>query len=230
MIDLVLWANTKADLNQFAINRGLRVPTDTGEHEYRNIKGFTYCWWRGTSGKLESQMRTEWATDTIDQEDTGLGEVAINVGPTPPAWVEDPLELMDTGGTVADFNRIQGNFAVFDVRPGETVSVGDTVTAWEPTQYLPGFVALIRLHGRYAAVDAITDTGFSDTGDPDQVEQWSRSRVARAIKRNATASDTGAEIPYYEWDGVRIYHPNGLTTYLQSRNIPGHIWMGGNQF
>jgi hypothetical protein len=113
--------------------------------------------------------------------------------------------------------------------PGETVAVCEPVTAVEPTQFITGVVALCRIHGKYYFEDRITDTGFSDTGDPDQIEQWSRSRVARAVKRNGVFGTING-IPYYEWDGVRIFRAIDVQTYLSSNGIPRHIWMGGNRY
>jgi hypothetical protein len=37
-------------------------------------------------------------------------------------------------------------------------------------------------------------------------------------------------IPYYEIDGVRLLRPQDVEAFVQSRNIPGHIWVGGNSY
>lgn len=49
MLDLVLWALTKADMRAFAVKRGLFVSDGQGGHVARD--GFEWSWWAG-SGKM----------------------------------------------------------------------------------------------------------------------------------------------------------------------------------
>ena len=107
--------------------------------------------------------------------------------------------------------------------------VGDT-----PPTYVPGFVALCRIYADFFDTDHITaDQELDDDGDhisdEDRLEQWGRSRVARYIKKNGTAG-TALGIAYRELDGGRIFKPEHVMAKLDEWGVPGHEWLGHNQF
>ena len=161
MIDLILWANTKATFATFARNNGLLVQYDTEDGPaWRPREGFEYCWWAG-EGKLKT------AEGTYDQN-------------------------------------------------------GDEIT---PPSFLPGYVALCRIYGSFFNTDKLDP----DDTDPDKLEQWTRSKVARYIKNNGTPGTVaGGAINYYELDDVRIFRPADVFAWLSARGLPHHEWAGGN--
>lgn len=162
MIDLILWANTKAKFANFARTNPPANPLQQQDDEgnWVDRRGFTWVWW-AESGKLMT------ARGTYDQD-------------------------------------------------------GNEVT---PPTYLPGFVALVRIHGDFFNQNILTP----DEADPEKDEQWARNKVAQYIKNNGTPGTMGG-IPYYEVDGVRMFRPQDVTAYLSANNLPGHEWLGGNSF
>lgn len=94
-----------------------------------------------------------------------------------------------------------------------------------PPTYLNGFVALVRISGQFFDDNRLVPDG----ADPDKLEQWARSKIAKWVKDNGTPGTMGG-IPYYEVSGVRMFRPNDVTAFLASRNLPGHEWLGGNSF
>jgi hypothetical protein len=89
-----------------------------------------------------------------------------------------------------------------------------------PTGEVPGFVMLMTI---YRGDDVLAASG----------EQFVKSRVAKYIKDNGTFGTTSAangSIPYYELAGVRIFRPADVTAWLSVNNLPGHEWVGGNQY
>ena len=96
-----------------------------------------------------------------------------------------------------------------------------------PPTFLPGFVALLKIHGSFFNSDRISD---GITGEEDEVvEQWQKSKVVRYIKNNGTPGTIGV-INYYELDGIRIFRPKDVTDWLAANNLPGHVWLGGNSY
>lgn len=158
MIDLILWANTRATLRTFAQNNNLLVQSEDSEGNITWVPrdGLEWDWWGGT-GKL---MRTP---AVVDQD-------------------------------------------------------GNVTT---PATYIPGEVLLMRIHGDFFNSDRIPDAA-------DQ-EQWSRSKVARFIRNNGTPG-TVQGVNYYELDGVRIFRAADVQAKLAEWGVPGHEWLGGNQF
>lgn len=94
-----------------------------------------------------------------------------------------------------------------------------------PPTFLPGFVALVRIHGQFFEDNVL----IPDDADPDKLEQWARNRVVQYIKNNGTPGTMGS-IPYYEVDGVRMFRPADVKGFLNNKNLPGHEWLGGNSF
>lgn len=87
--------------------------------------------------------------------------------------------------------------------------------ATEPT-YAPNFVGLLRVR-----------TPADDIASPVDMEQWSRSRIAKYIKDNGTQGTT-LGIPYYELNGVRMMKADSVMSWLAANNLSGHTWAGGN--
>jgi hypothetical protein len=97
---------------------------------------------------------------------------------------------------------------------------GDRGKMQSPTGEIPGFVMLMTI---YRDDDVLVASG----------EQWVKSRVAKYIKDNGTPGTTSAangSIPYYELSGVRIFRPADVEAWLLANDLPGHTWVGGNQY
>lgn len=92
--------------------------------------------------------------------------------------------------------------------------------------FLPGYVAIVRIHGDFFANDGLTPA----EDDPDKAEQWTRSKVARYIKNNGTPGTIAGSVPYYELDGVRIFKASSVQDWLATNSLPGHTWLGGNSY
>jgi hypothetical protein len=89
-----------------------------------------------------------------------------------------------------------------------------------PAGELPGFVMLMHV---YRSDDQLASDG----------EQWVKSKVAKYIKDNGVLGTTSANngsIPYYELSGVRIFRPANVEAWLLANDLPGHTWVGGNQY
>ena len=100
----------------------------------------------------------------------------------------------------------------------QTGGTGEGET-YVPT-YAAGFVYIIRLSGAVADED-VAEADETETG------QASYSKLARWAKRNGVIGQM-AGINYAEIDGVRVFRPSDVDTWLTARNLPGHIWSGGN--
>lgn len=144
----------------------------------------------------------------------------------PPA---NPLQQQDADGNW--FDR-RGFTWVWWAESGKMMTAkgtydqdGNEIT---PPSFLPGFVALCRIHGDFFHQNRI-EVGDPDYDENDVQEQWGRNRVARYIKTNGTPGTMGG-IPYYEVDGVRMFRPADVTAFLAANNLPGHEWLGGNSF
>lgn len=100
---------------------------------------------------------------------------------------------------------------------------GNVVT---PATYITGFVMLLRIHTvMYEATKLTPAEG--------ETEQWHKSGVVKYIKDNGTPGTTSAangSIPYYELSGVRIFRPASVEAWLAANDLPGHIWVGGNNY
>lgn len=83
-----------------------------------------------------------------------------------------------------------------------------------PPTFLAGVVGLLRIADQ---TDEISEGS----------EQWERSQIAKAIKTNGTPG-TQAGLPYYEWDGVRLFRYSDVFQWLAANDLPGHIYLGGN--
>jgi hypothetical protein len=127
--------------------------------------------------------------------------------------------LVSADGTVrpgVDYCWWAGEGKLMTAKP--VYSGGTLVT---PPTFLAGFVMILRLHTVMYDSDRLADTG----------EQWVKSRVAKYIKDNGVlGSVAGGAIPYYELSGVRIFRPADVTAWLAANNLPGHEWVGGNQY
>ena len=110
----------------------------------------------------------------------------------------------------------------FMTQVGTYDAEGNEIT---PPTYLPGVVALMRIYGSFFESNILVP----DSEDPDKDEQWARSKIAKYIKDNGTPGTMGG-IPYYEIDSVRLFRPTDVEEFLANNNIPGHIWVGGNQY
>ena len=96
--------------------------------------------------------------------------------------------------------------------------------------FAPGVVALLRIYGSFFQSTKLADQTYDEEGNP-QLEQDQRSAVVQYIKNNGTPGTMTADnIPYYEIDGVRLLRPQDVESFMSSRNIPGHIWVGGNSY
>lgn len=116
----------------------------------------------------------------------------------------DGLDLNREGFTFSWW-RGRGKFAIDDARP--------------PTE-AAGFVALVRIFDAFFADDALAEGP----------EQWQRSKIAKAIQANGTPGTALGSIPYFQWDGVRLFRPADVEAFLAANNAPGHQWLGGNVF
>jgi len=104
---------------------------------------------------------------------------------------------------------------------------GDEIT---PPTFAPGAVALLRIYGSFFQSTKLADQTYDENGVP-QLEQEQRSAIVKYVKDNGTPGTMTADnIPYYEIDGVRLLRPQDVESFMQSRNIPGHIWVGGNSY
>jgi hypothetical protein len=99
----------------------------------------------------------------------------------------------------------------------------DGETEMSPPQYLPGVVALTRIHA-----DFFNSTKIASF-DPSSAEQWQRNTVAKYIKDNGTLGNVQS-IPYYEYDGVRVFRPQDVLNFIQTNSLVRHEWLGGNAF
>ena len=99
-----------------------------------------------------------------------------------------------------------------------------------PPSFAPGVVALLRIDGSFFENTKLADQEYDEEGVP-QLEQHQRSAVVNYIRNNGTPGTmTADDIPYYDIDGVRLLRPQDVDAFVQSRNIPGHIWVGGNSY
>jgi len=99
-----------------------------------------------------------------------------------------------------------------------------------PPTFAPGVVALLRISGEFFQNTKLADQTYDEEGNP-QLEQHQRSAVVQYIRNNGTPGTMTADnIPYYEIDGVRLLRPQDVESFMSSRNIPGHIWVGGNSY
>jgi len=113
----------------------------------------------------------------------------------------------------------------FMTAKGEYDQNGDEIV---PPSFAPGVVALLRISGSFFENTKLADQEYDEEGTP-QLEQHQRSAVVNYIRNNGTPG-TMQGIPYYEIDGVRLLRPQDVEAFVQSRNIPGHIWVGGNSY
>ena len=97
----------------------------------------------------------------------------------------------------------------------------------EPT-FLPGVVALLKIHSSFFEDTKLADQTFDNNGAP-ELEQHQRSSVVKYIKDNGTPG-TMAGITYYELDNVRIFRPSDVEAFLAANGVPGHTWVGGNSY
>jgi len=141
----------------------------------------------------------------------------------PPA---NPLQTQDADG---NWNDRKGFTWVWWASSGKLMTAKGTYDAegneLTPPTLLPGFVALVRIHGAF--FDGTRLEPAPD--DPEASEQWARSAVAQYIKNNGTPGTMGS-IPYYQIDGVRMFRPADVTAFLAANDLPGHEWLGGNAF
>lgn len=108
----------------------------------------------------------------------------------------------------------------------KTKAVMDGMTVVTPATYIPGFAMIMRLHTVMYEADKLTPA-------QGETEQWHRSRVVKYIKDNGVFGRTSAangNIPYYELSGVRIFRPTDVFAWLDANGLPGHYWVGGNQW
>lgn len=112
---------------------------------------------------------------------------------------------------------------LFTTQAGTYDGDGNEIT---PPSYYGGVVALVRVYGQFFDADVI------DPSDPDYdaTEQWGRSRLAKYIKNNGTSGSTPAGWPYWELDGVKLFKPETLEAFLSANSLPGHVWLGGNNY
>jgi len=226
-IDLILWGPDRATFRAFAVANGMivEVPDGEGGTADRPRKGFTYSWWNGT-GKLMTERRTLRATQAVDQ--SNATEFAFNIGAATPAWLDATVVAEDPNAlkTVGAYDRKQGNFAVF-TSIGTSPAVGTSLEIYSGPLYLTGEVALLRIYDTFFSEDRL----IPDEADPEKEEQWARSKIARYIKNNGVPGTVaGGSIPYYEVDGIRIFRPQDVETWLTTNGLPTHGWLGGNRF
>ncbi len=102
--------------------------------------------------------------------------------------------------------------------------VMDGMTVVTPATYLTGFVMLMRIHTvMYEATKLTPAQG--------ETEQWHRSSIAKYIKDNGTlGSSASGALPYYALSGIRIYRPTDVEAWLAARDLPSHMWVGGNSY
>jgi hypothetical protein len=91
--------------------------------------------------------------------------------------------------------------------------------------FLSGVVAIMRIHSQRFFDNKL----IPDEADPDKDEQHAKSKIVRYIKNNGTQGTMGG-ITYFELDGVRIFRPVDVEAFLASKDLPGHTWVGGNQY
>ena len=218
-LDLILRAATKADLATFVRNRGFQVQVDG---VWTNVPGFEYCWWGG-EGKVKTQLKTFQASADVDT--VTATEFAFKAGH--PIWMGAGVTAERDGVVIGTWDREQGPNSVFTRAAGETPVVGEFLDGYIPELLLSGVVAIARMSAQLF----IDDELIPDEADPDKLEQWARSIVARAIHNNAVnGTMANGEIPYKEWDGVRMFKPSSVNTWLAAHGLPGHIWQGGNVY
>jgi len=230
-IDLILWGPDRATFRTFAIANNMinEVPSEDEQGNPITVdqprRGFAYSWWNGT-GKMMTERRTLRDTRAVDQ--SNATEFAFNIGLATPSWLDATVVAQDptTLETVGTYDRKQGNFAVF-TSTGASPTVGTSLEIYSGPMYLTGEVALLRIYDTFFEDDRL----IPDEADPEKEEQWARSKVARYIKNNGTPGTVaGGSIPYYEVDGVRIFRPQDVETWLTTNGLPTHSWLGGNRF
>lgn len=99
---------------------------------------------------------------------------------------------------------------------------GDEVT---PPTFLSGEVHILRIYSQFFANDTVSP----QDPDYDADTQDGRSKIAKYIKDNGTSGTLGSW-PYYELDGVRIFRPSDVDSFLALNDLPGHEWVGGNEY
>jgi hypothetical protein len=239
MIDLILHAADGQTLIQFARTYNLfrknadTVITDddpdsptfgdvleTIDNGWRQRRGFEYSPWAG-SGKFLSankQLRTSIAVDQ-----STATEFAFNIGSSTPAWLDTTVTAEANGEIIGTYTRKQGNFAVF-TSTGTSPTVGATLDVYTQAEYLDGLVYLVRFSG------SVADDDVADY-DETETDQAAKSKIVRWAKRNGTIGSTGGgDLDFAEVDGVKIFQPDQVNTWLETRGLPGHIWQGGNNY
>ena len=97
--------------------------------------------------------------------------------------------------------------------PGTYDELGVELT---PPTFAPGQFTLLRIYGDFFNQDHIDD--------PVDDEAWSRSKVARYIKNNGTPGSI-VGLPYYQFDGIRVFTYEAVQQEVLSRGAPGHMWL-----
>ncbi len=223
-MDLILWADTKADLKQFAVNRNLF--RDSVDEQGKPIKvrrrGFQYSWWAGT-GKVMSvrkTLRTTRAVDIIQNGNFGFDVPAL-------PWIGAGVTAERDGEIVGTYSRRQGPYEVFSLESEQTVKVSNKLDIYTPAKYLPGVVALCRLYDQVEA----NDKENTPKDDPEYKESWKRSKIAKAVKDNGVLINmANGDLTGYEWDGVRLLRYQDVEAWLTAKGLPTHTWQGGNKY
>ena len=153
--------------------------------------------------------------DLILYSPTGKADFGTFARNNPP---NDPL--LDSEGNTREGVRYcwWAGSGKFMTKKGTYDQDGNELTAPE---FLPGHVILLRIDTQFWPEDKIAEQNEDGT-----LEQWARSKVVRYIKNNGTLG-TMAGIPYYELDGVRIFRPQDVQTWLDAKGLPGHVWRRG---
>jgi hypothetical protein len=220
---------------------------ETIDNGWRQRRGFEYSPWAGTGqfltknkdfrASLDVEVVQEFVPavprivevdpETFEETETQAfvpgvqAELGVRVGANLPTWVDETTMAYNGSVFVGRFLRKQGPFAVFS----GAASVGDTLDFYVPVaEYLDGLVYLVRLS---------FDVADEDKAPEDETEtgQAAKSKLVRWAKRNGTiGSMAGGALAYAEVDGVRIFQPDQINEWLETRGLPGHEWLGGNSY
>jgi hypothetical protein len=101
-----------------------------------------------------------------------------------------------------------------------------------PPTFAPGVVVLMKLHTTFFESDKEGDGQRYDIdqdGNTVPREQWQYSKVAKWVKNNGVPGTMGT-VNYYEVDGIRLFKPSDVETFLAANDLPGHGWVDGNSY
>lgn len=101
--------------------------------------------------------------------------------------------------------------------------INDQGVVTTPAAFLPGFAMICRIYSSLFTSDNIAS--------PVDSEQWSKSKIAQAIKTAGTLGTIGTPpISFYQVGNFQLCRAADVQAWLAANNLPGHEWAGGNSF